>query len=47
MASDEFRCGVPEFPSRIWRDVAYETDERGPQDVIFFHLLAVDAVCEH
>jgi hypothetical protein len=38
---------VPKLARCVWHDIADETDERGPKNVVFFHLLAVDVVREH
>jgi hypothetical protein len=38
---------VPKLARCVWHDIADETDERGPKNVVFLHLLAVDVVREH
>jgi hypothetical protein len=38
---------VPEIAGCVWGDVADETTEDGPGNVVFFHRLAADLVHDH
>jgi hypothetical protein len=38
---------MPEMTGCIWRDIAYETEERSSYNIVFFHLLAVDVVRQY
>jgi hypothetical protein len=38
---------IPKLARCVWHDITDETEERGPKNVVFFHLLAVDVVREH
>lgn len=35
---------MPEIARCIWCKIKNETDERGPENIVFLHLLAVDVV---